>query len=105
MESFEASGIRKVFELGKSLRDPVDLSIGQPHFDVPEPIKAAARAAIDAGHNGYTVTQGVAEHVGSLEPGKRADIVAVDGDPLTDVTVLTSMDFVMRDGRVYRDEP
>jgi hypothetical protein len=29
----------------------------QQHFDVPEPIKAAARRAIDQGHNGYTVSQ------------------------------------------------
>src|SRR5437764_7884786 len=57
----EISGIRKVFELGKSLKDPVNLSIGQPHFPVPEPVRAAAKAAIDAGHNGYTVTQGIPE--------------------------------------------
>src|SRR5438874_6415395 len=57
----ELSGIRRVFELGKTLKDPVDLSIGQPHFEVPEPIKAAAKAAIDSGRNGYTVTQGIPE--------------------------------------------
>src|SRR5215469_3242554 len=61
MAGIEASGIRKVFDLAKSLKDPINLSIGQPHFDVPAPIKAAAHAAIDAGHNGYTVTQGIPE--------------------------------------------
>ena len=61
MQSIESSGIRKVFDLARSLKDPVNLSIGQPDFDVPEPIKAAAHAAIDQGHNGYTVTQGIPE--------------------------------------------
>jgi aspartate/methionine/tyrosine aminotransferase len=58
-KSIELSGIRKVFELGKSLKDPVNLSIGQPDFEVPEPIRDAAKRAIDSNHNGYTVTQGI----------------------------------------------
>src|SRR5437870_4980288 len=57
----ELSGIRKVFELAARLKDPVNLSIGQPDFDVPGPVKAAAHAAIDGGANGYTVTQGIPE--------------------------------------------
>src|SRR5438128_12632798 len=61
MQHIDSSGIRTMFELARSLKDPVNLSIGQPHFDVPEPIKAAAKAAIDAGHNGYTLTQGIPE--------------------------------------------
>src|SRR5438093_6803374 len=61
MRHSEASGIRKVFELARSLQDPVNLSIGQPHFDVPGPVKAAAHAAIDRGANAYTVTQGIPE--------------------------------------------
>jgi aspartate aminotransferase/aminotransferase len=61
MRYIEASGIRKVFELARSLKDPVNLSIGQPEFDVPVPIKAAAHAAIDRGANAYTMTQGIPE--------------------------------------------
>ena len=68
----EASGIRKIFDLGRSLKDPVNLSIGQPHFDVPGPVKAAAKDAIDRGLNGYTVTQGAAE----LRDRLRADVRA-----------------------------
>jgi len=61
MHSIEASGIRKVFDLAAKLRDPVNLSIGQPDFPVPAPIKAAAHLAIDQDKNGYTVTQGIPE--------------------------------------------
>jgi len=58
MDHITASGIRKVFDLGAKLSDPIDLSIGMPHFDVPDEIKAQAKAAIDAGLNRYTPTQG-----------------------------------------------
>src|SRR5919108_620963 len=61
MRSIEVSGIRKVFELAWHLKDPVNLSIGIPHFDVPAPVKAAAHEAIDRGLNAYTVTQGIPE--------------------------------------------
>ena len=59
MHKIDASGIRKVFDLAASMKDPVNLSIGQPHFDTPEPIKAAAKKAIDAGRNAYSQTQGI----------------------------------------------
>lgn len=55
----QPSGIRRIFELVATLDDPINLSIGQAHFDVPEPIKEAAIAAIREGHNRYTVTQGL----------------------------------------------
>ena len=61
MAKIDASGIRKVFDLAAKLEDPVNLSIGQPHFDVPEPVKQAAIAAIRDGKNSYTQTQGIPE--------------------------------------------
>jgi len=59
MEHITASGIQKVFDLGANLTDPIDLSIGMPHFDVPQPIKDSAIAAIQGGQNRYTPTQGI----------------------------------------------
>src|SRR5690348_5525485 len=70
MQHIEVSGIRKVFELARSLKDPVNLSIGQPEFDVPKAIKAAAHDAIERGANAYTITQGIPE----LRDKIRADI-------------------------------
>jgi aspartate aminotransferase/aminotransferase len=60
-ERIDASGIRKVFDLAKQLKDPINLSIGQPDFDVPPAVKRAAHEAIDAGRNSYTPTQGMPE--------------------------------------------
>jgi len=54
----DASGIRKVFALAASLKDPVNFSIGQPDFDVPEPLKEEAIKAIKAGQNKYSQTTG-----------------------------------------------
>ncbi|MGA3068060.1 MAG: aminotransferase class I/II-fold pyridoxal phosphate-dependent enzyme [Tepidisphaeraceae bacterium] len=56
----DASGIRKVFDLAAKMKDPINLSIGQPDFDVPDAAKDAAIEAIRAGHNKYTQTQGIA---------------------------------------------
>ncbi len=45
---------------------------------------------------------GLADQIGTLEPGKRADLIAVGGDPLQDVTVLKQVRFVMKDGKVFK---
>ncbi len=57
--SFDASGIRKVFDLGAKLKDPINLSIGQPDFDVPRPVRQAAIDAMEGGKNGYALSQGM----------------------------------------------
>ncbi len=64
---FDSSGIRKVFDLAAKMKDPINLSIGQPDFPVPAAIKAAARDAIDADKNGYSQTQGVADLLRKLQ--------------------------------------
>ncbi|MDA3960953.1 MAG: aminotransferase class I/II-fold pyridoxal phosphate-dependent enzyme [Planctomycetota bacterium] len=57
----DASGIRRIFDLARSMKDPINLSIGQPDFAVPDPVKDAAVAAIRDNRNSYTPTQGIAE--------------------------------------------
>lgn len=57
----EASGIRKIFDLAATIKDAVNLSIGQPDFDVPEPIKDACIDAIRAGFNRYPPSAGLPE--------------------------------------------
>jgi aspartate aminotransferase len=61
MNKIDASGIRKVFNLAKDMKNPVNLSIGQPDFDIPDHLKDEAIEAIKKGHNTYTLTQGIPE--------------------------------------------
>ncbi len=57
--TFDSSGIRKIFDLAAQMKDPVDLSIGQPDFDVPAEVQDAAVEAIQSGKNAYSPTQGI----------------------------------------------
>ena len=75
MAKLDASGIRKVFDLAARMTNPINLSIGQPDFDVPDPVKDAAVQAIRAGNNRYTVTQGIPE----LHDALRKRILAQKG--------------------------
>lgn len=59
MHRIDASGIRKVFDLAAKMTDPINLSIGQPHFDTPEPIKQALYKAVAEGKNAYSQSQGI----------------------------------------------
>jgi aspartate/methionine/tyrosine aminotransferase len=61
MDRLQLSGIRKVFELAAKLKNPVNLSLGQPDFEVPIEIQDAAVRAIRGGRNGYTATEGIPE--------------------------------------------
>lgn len=61
------------------------------------PVQAVRAATVDAAE-----ALGQSQRIGTIEPGKDADIIAVSGDPLRDVTVLERVDFVMRGGSIAR---
>lgn len=61
VRGIEPSGIRRIFELIATMQDPINLSIGQPHYDPPPALIEAAHRAMLAGKNRYTVTQGLPE--------------------------------------------
>ena len=83
----DASGIRKVFDLAARMKDPINLSIGLPDFDVPEAAKAAAAESIRRGDNRYTQTQGIA----ALRERLRADLSAEFGRDVGDVLVTSGV--------------
>ncbi len=55
----EFSGIRKYFDLAARMKDPCDLSIGQPDYDAPADVREAAIQAIREGRNRYTPSAGI----------------------------------------------
>jgi aspartate/methionine/tyrosine aminotransferase len=55
------SGVRRIFDLARQMKDPINLSIGEPDFDIPEPLKEEGMEWIRKGFNKYTPTQGIPE--------------------------------------------
>jgi len=67
MKKIDSSGIRKVFDLAAKIENPINLSIGQPDFDIPDEIKEEAIKAIREGFNRYTLTGGIPELIEALK--------------------------------------
>jgi imidazolonepropionase-like amidohydrolase len=83
-----------VFPHGENWRDfPCMVQCGM------EPMEALRTATVNSAR-----MNGIESEVGSLSEGKRADVVAVAGNPLDDVSSLGDVIFVMKDGAVYRNE-
>lgn len=61
------------------------------------PMEAIRAATVNGADN-----MGKSDIIGTLEPGKFGDLIAVAGDPLTDITELEDVDFVMKEGVVYK---
>jgi imidazolonepropionase-like amidohydrolase len=83
---------------------------GHPHGTLPEELRLMTEAgatpleALRYGTSAAADLLGLSEEVGTLEPGKRADLLAVGGDPLRDVGALRDVRMVLRDGAVVARE-
>jgi imidazolonepropionase-like amidohydrolase len=63
------------------------------------------QAAIVSGTSLSAESMSMGDKIGSLMPGMDADIIAVNGDPLADITALRRVVFVMKSGKVYKAPP
>jgi imidazolonepropionase-like amidohydrolase len=83
-----------VFPHGENWRDfPVMVECGM------KPMEAIRAATVNSAR-----MNGIDDLVGSLDRGLRADVIAVAGNPLDDITAMGKVVFVMKDGAVYRNE-
>lgn len=79
-----------------------------PHGDNAREFELMVQAGMPANEALQAATRNAAqllgqwEQVGSIEAGKLADVVAVPGDPLAQIALMRQVDFVMKDGTVYR---
>jgi imidazolonepropionase-like amidohydrolase len=106
-EVLEAS--REAFRLALEARVPVAAGTdcgapGHPHGTLPEELMlmvesgASPIQALRFGTSAAADLLGLGDEVGSLEPGKRADLLAVDGDPTSEILALRDVRLVLRDG-------
>lgn len=86
----ETSGIRRAWALAASCVDPINLSIGQPDFPVPDAMKAAAIDAIKGDSNGYTQTNGDPDLCQTIEQQFAAEFSWSFGEDSTTKTMVTS---------------
>ncbi len=101
--------------IGKAIKRGVKIAFGsdmvtEPHGHAAQEFRLhvmAGQSPMEAIRSATIVSAealNVSEQTGSIEAGKLADIIAVTGNPLDDITVLERVGFVMKDGKVYKNE-
>jgi imidazolonepropionase-like amidohydrolase len=101
--------VKKAFDAGVKVAFGTDAAV-YPHglnageFHVYVKLGMTPLAAIQTATVNASDLLGPKFAVGSLEPGKFADVIAVDGDPTKDVTILEHVKFVMKSGNVYKND-
>ena len=100
--------VRQAKELGVKIADGSDASSAASHGKNADELVAMTKRgltnteAIRAASTTAAELLGWADQVGSVEPGKYADLIAVEGDPLNDVGILRKVRFVMKGGKIIR---
>jgi imidazolonepropionase-like amidohydrolase len=101
--------VKKAFDAGVKIAFGTDAAV-YPHglnageFHVYVKLGMTPLAAIQTATINAADLLGPKFQVGTLEPGKWADMIAVDGDPTKDVTILEHVKFVMKAGTVYKND-
>ena len=99
----------------KALRMGVKIAFGTDSAVSPHGINAeefallvgsgmTPAAALRSATSGSAELLGLAKTIGTLEPGKTADVIAVPGDPLADIKAMEKVKFVMKGGEVFKNE-
>jgi len=107
--SVAQQNVKKAFDAGVKVAFGTDAAV-YPHglnageFHVYVKLGMTPLAAIQTATVNASDLLGWKDKVGTLEPGKFADMIAVDGDPTKDVTTLEHVKFVMKGGSVYKNE-
>jgi len=98
---------RKVVQAGVKMSFGTDLGIC-PYGSSPKQFALMVKygmtpmQAIQAATSNAADLLGHSDLIGSIKPGKSADMVAVSGDPLKDIKLLENVEFVMKEGKVYK---
>ena len=97
----------RAYRGGVKIAFGTDMGVG-PHGDNAREFIYMVEAGIPAAYALQSATIRAAEVLGVddqgvVEPGKRADLIAMPGDPLADINAVMGVDFVMKDGMVYRE--
>ncbi len=101
--------LKKAFDAGVKIGFGTDAAV-YPHglnaheFNVYVQLGMTPLHAIQTATINDADLLGLSDKIGTLEAGKYADIIAVDGNPIQDVTTLERVKFVMKDGVVYKNE-
>jgi imidazolonepropionase-like amidohydrolase len=81
-----------VYAHGKNAKEFIYMT--EAGMSAMEAIQSATKNAADL--------LGITDHAGSIEKGKTADLIAVDGDPIKNISLLQNVTFVMKDGQIVK---